>query len=84
MQQREQKHSAENPKNPAVHENQKRIWQDTLLDLSLEEHSHVSLLRFDTEKKQCQILRKNETVSEVVEKIVAVLTSQENSLFQKL
>src|SRR3989338_4217475 len=63
MQQREQKYAAENPKNPAVHENQKKIWQDTLLDLSLDEHSHVSLLRFDTEKKQYQILRKNEEVS---------------------
>ncbi len=84
MQQREQKHAAENPKNPLVHENQKKIWQDTLLDLSLAEHQHVSLIRFDTEKKQCQIMRKNGTVSEVIAKIITLLAPEGNSLFQKL
>jgi len=73
MQQREQKHAAENPKSPAVHENQKKIWQDTLLDLNLEENKHVSVIRFDTDKKQCLILRKNEAVSALVEEIVGVL-----------
>lgn len=89
MQLREQTSAAENPKDFTVYLEQQKLWQDTDLDLQLG-YNHLSLLRFDTEKNSCQIVRKNESVSAFMKEIVAILLNQErtekidNSFFQKL
>ena len=76
MQERTQTTKAENPKNKKVHELQKKVWQDTLLDLELPENNHVSLIRFDTEKNNIHKLRVNNSTSLLVKEITSYLITK--------
>lgn len=71
MNQRIQVTAAENPKDFSVHLEQKRLWQDTLLDVELD--GALSLIRKDTEKNEISPVRINENEKVVAGRIVEIL-----------
>lgn len=73
MQQREQKSAAENPRDPKIYFNQKKVWQNPELDLELEENAHVSLIRFDTEKNESFLLRSSPASAQLINEIISYL-----------
>ncbi len=76
MQERSQTTLAENPKNPKVHELQKKVWQDTQLDLELVENNHVSLIRFDTEKNDITKIKINPQTNLFIMQLISNLINK--------
>ncbi|MBI4147019.1 ATP-binding protein [Candidatus Woesearchaeota archaeon] len=72
---RKQITAAENPKDFAVYLEQKKLWQPTDLDLELG-YENLSLIRFDTEKELCQVIKVNEGVSPFIDKIFSCFTKK--------
>ena len=73
MEKREQRTLAENPKHFTVYLEQKRSWQNPLLDLELERNNHVSLIRINTENKMTDQIKINENNKSMVNKIMEIL-----------
>ena len=67
--------AAENPKDFTVYLEQKKLWQPTDLDLELG-YENLSLIRFDTEKELCQVIKVNEGVSQFIDKIFSCFTKK--------
>src|SRR3989344_5025465 len=44
------------PIDPKVYDNQKKAWQDIVIDMAFEENSHVSFIRFDSFRKKTEIV----------------------------
>ena len=63
--------AAENPKDFSVHLEQKKLWQDTSLDLELD--SSITLLRKDTERNEIHQVRVDRSSEEIVGKIIEIL-----------
>jgi len=76
MAQREQITLAENPKDFGVFLEQKKVWQDTLLDLGFEGNKHVVLIRFNTEKEEIELMRGNDKDNPFLRKIIEILKNK--------
>ena len=63
--------AAENPKDFSVHLEQKKLWQDTGLDLELD--SSITLLKKDTKRNEINQIRVDRSSEEIVGKIIEIL-----------
>jgi len=70
---REQTSLAENPREFNVFLEQKKVWQDTLMDLSLDGNTHVALVRYDSEKNDVALVSGNKELGFFVEGMLELM-----------
>ncbi len=73
MEEREQTTLAENPKLFSVYLEQKKVWQDTLMDLELAGNEHLTVIKYNTESHSLELIKGNLAGSALVGQIVEVL-----------
>lgn len=65
------------PINPKIFDAQKKIWQDTTLDLELTGNEHVSLIQYNSVSWKAKVIKTNDKHNEFINKIVLLLEQKE-------
>jgi len=74
MNRRKQKNESEDPKEAKIYFNQKKVWQDTLIDL--EENHHLSVIRFNTEKEKVNFIKGKTKNNFLINNIINILENR--------
>ena len=64
---------AENPQERQIYLDQKKVWQDTLMDLSVRGNDHVNLVRFDSDQKIFTIIKETQQSRKFIQEMILLL-----------